>query len=202
MGINIFSLSKLYPGQIWVKRFGYLLLVYSIGINCFVGTIQNKVIEMIDEKTNQIETSNMLLSQNKFPNLEMIKIEKDSNIESLFKWFRKLASNIDYEIITVDRINEIADISNKVNTESQKISIYISKIKSLLDVFLKVIQITSNIIWLSIIWAIIWLYFDIQKGKAKVFVKRSLVLSIPFNIFIFYSLTSFLSDFLYTLLLV
>lgn len=190
MSSNFFNVSRFYPGNIWFKRLGYLLLVYSIGLNFFFGTIQNKIIKTIEEKTNEIESSNLLLKENKFPNLDYIQIERDSKLEYAFELFRHAASRLKYDVITVDRVNEIAAISNNIDRESQKITVYIGSIKELLNVILKVIKITSNLVWISIIWALIWLYFDVRKGNARRFVKAGVLCSVPFNIAIFYMLSN------------
>lgn len=193
MNSKLFNLSRFYPGNIWFKRLGYLLLVYGIGLNCFIGTIQNKIIHNIEEKTNEIESSNILLAENKFPNLDFIKMEKGSTLHSVFEWGRRKAKELGYNnIITIDRINEIAEISNKVDTESKKIKDHISDIKKLLNLILTVIKITSNFVWISIIWALIWLFFDIKKGNAKNFTKACLLISVLFNIIIFYYLSNYL----------
>ena len=95
-------------------------------------------------------------------------------------------------VITVERVNEIAEISNKVDAESKKIKNHIGEIKGLLHLILKVVKITSNLIWISIAWAMIWLYFDMKKGKVRQFVKRSLLFAIPINILVFYLLSNHL----------
>ncbi len=193
----IINLSNLYPGNIWIKRLGYLVLVYSIGVNCFVGKVQNKIIQEIEIKTENIESSNMLLRANDFPDLEIIKIEKGSTIERVFKEVKSFLENtFGIKVMTVKRINELADLSNNINEESQKITTHISAIKNLLHTVLNIIQITSNLIWLSIIWAIIWLYFDIKKGSVKRFTKIGLLLSIPFNIMAFYMLSNYVNEYL------
>lgn len=188
------KLSRLYPGSIWFKRFGYLLLIYSIGTNCFFGKIQNMILDEIEHKTNQIESTNKLLKAKQFPDLSILKIEKGSVVETAYNKFRYGVDILGYKIITVDRLNEIADINKMIERESKEITSHIDIIKESLEIILKVITITSNLIWLSIIWALIWLYFDIKKGNAKGFVKKGLIFSIPFNITTFYLLSKYMLE--------
>jgi hypothetical protein len=190
------SILKLYPGSLWFKRLGYITLVYSIGINAVVGIIQNTIIQGIEKKTNDIEETNEYLASREFPNLEIIKIEPGSRKEKLYNGTKEVFEDyLNIKIISLDRINEIATLSNTIKSESAEIHKHINTIQDLLKIILKVIKITSNLIWISIAWAILWLYFDIRKGNAKGFVKLCLLVSIPFNLTTFYILNNYLKNF-------
>lgn len=193
MALKKNNLFRFYPGSIWFKRLKHLLLIYGIGLNCFLGTIQNKVIENIEHKTDEIESSNLLLRQNQFPSLKYIRIEEGSKKEKIFKKIRAFLENaFEIEVITIKRINEIADISNNVKNESQKITNHIKNIKESLSVVLKVLKVTSNIVWIPIVWSMIWLFFDVRLGDARRFVYLCLILSVPFNVMVFNFFSNYL----------
>jgi len=189
-----FKLSRLYPGNIWFKRIGYLLLVYGIGLNFFVGNVQDKVITKIQEKTSEIQANNDEVIDHNFPDLSAIEIETGSNAEYWYNRLRNGLKNLGFEVISVDEYNRIVLASRSINVASEQINSHIFTIDYLVDFFAQIIKITSNLIWISIIWALIWLYFDIRKGNVRSFVKLALVISIPFNILCFHALNNYLTD--------
>lgn len=194
MSRKTFTLSRLYPGNIWFKRIGYLLLVYGIGLNFFIGNVQDKVIIKIQEKTKEISANNDEVIDHNFPDLSSIEIQRGSNAEYWYNRLRNGLTSLGFKVISVDEYNRIVLASRSINTASEQINSHIFTIDYLVDFFAKIIKITSNLIWISIIWALIWLYFDIRKGNVRRFVKVALAISIPFNMVCFYVLTNYLTD--------
>lgn len=179
------KLSRLYPGSIWFKRFGYLLLIYSIGTNCFLGKVQNRIINSIDKTTDEMNPESLLEIAKKLPDLSNLKIDEGS----------KTAKVLDFMIEGATKnINSYAVLSSNIDSKAEETSSNIKFIKKSLKTVLFVVTITGNLIWISIIWALIWLYFDIRKGNARGFVKKGLLFSIPFNIATFYLLSKYVLE--------
>jgi len=195
MNLKKVNLSRFYPGSIWFKRFGYLLLIYSIGTNCFLGKVQNKIFDEIEIKAEKINTINKLIENNQFPDLSSFKIDKDGTLGKAYeKGISWVKTTTGIEILSIDRINKIVNASKDIHEGAQKVNVHLIFIKKSLETVLFIITITSNLIWISIIWALIWLYFDIRKGNARGFVKKGLLLSIPFNVATFHLLSKYVLE--------
>ncbi|MEM8999749.1 MAG: hypothetical protein AAGB24_05750 [Bacteroidota bacterium] len=190
-----FDIYRIYPGTIWLKRLGHIAMVYGIGLNLFLGNIQDRILIEIETGVAEIESQSKVLQTQNFPDLDFMRIEKGGSFETFYNWIRdKMQSEFDTPLISVDRINEIADLGDIVHQESKNITNYITGIKESLTVIVKIINITSFLIWIPIIWSLIWLYCDIIDGRYRRFVKICLLIAIPINIIIYKLLSNYLFD--------
>ncbi|WP_394747100.1 hypothetical protein [Spongiimicrobium salis] len=190
-----FNIYTIYPGTIWLKRLGHLAMVYGIGLNLFLGNVQDRMLLEIEKGVTEIETKSKVLQVQDFPNLDILKIEKGSPFEKGYNAFRDVSQSwVNSDLPSVNRINNIANLGNVVHEESENITNYISEIKESLTVIVKVLKVASYFIWIPIIWSLIWLYCDFMEGSHRRFLKFFIMLAIPLNIIAYVLLSNYVLD--------
>ena len=169
---------KFYPGSLLLKRLAYLGIVFTIGANLFLDRVQNQLLDMGEEMILLSDT----LSGSAIYSVSIIEQRILPLVSAIEKsWFSDWLES--YEVPSSGAITEGIDQVYRFKEHLGRYGPFFTLVAS-------VIRWTSIFIWIPIFFALLWLYFDLRKGNAKVLVATGLLISIPANYFIYVGLMS------------
>ncbi|MCB0632630.1 MAG: hypothetical protein R2824_24115 [Saprospiraceae bacterium] len=174
-----------YPGGIWFKRMGNILILFTITTNLFLNSLQNHLFEAAerfvtwaDNTTSSAIATADQLGQELIPKLE--KIEKSG-------WG---------QMIEHLQLPTAQDLRNGLST----IKDYQARFRQygvILSMASKILKWTSILMWIPILYAGLWLVCDYIWGNARWFIAVLVSLAGVFNLLVHSYLNDYLAEFIY-----
>ena len=167
-----------YPGGMFAKRVGRIILIYSIGFNLYLNDVQDY---LLLKGADMIEKSETIAQKAQYAagiGQQVVGAMDTLSNNAIYIW-------LDQELGLTQTRNVIESNINTISDYCQFLEQYGSSFMNVSSV----IRFTSTIFWIPITIALLWLLFDARFGRFRSFIRFCLLLAIPINTAVYVYLT-------------